>query len=220
MLEAPTGPAPRAFRVPDAADRDDLANFVGRVVRLDSSALVRLRAAERGTVGVWASSKLDVTVARAVRGECNPADTTVSARELLTALAVLHTAAVDPGAARDSAWRTALPPLTGFVHLDDVPATVFAELADRGVALAREHPGPDGRAPTALLDQEVLMVRGAGAEVAVPLRCVFALSGMGFVGEGGDDPVRVRASPGWLRLDARYGSVLRRRHPPIPLLVR
>jgi hypothetical protein len=31
--------------------------------------------------------------------------------------------------------------------------------------------------------------------------------------------VRVRATGGWLRLDARWGSVLRRRHPQIPLLV-
>jgi len=207
------------LHIADAAEREDLANFVGRAVRLSSSSIVRLRAEQGGTVGVWASTGFDVIVARSVRAALHPSDTTVKARELLTALAVLRTDTVNPGSAIDSAWRTALPPSTGFVHVDDVPASVLAELVDRGVTLAREHPGPDGGPSSALLDQEVLTVCGAGEEVAVPLRCIFALSGMGFVGEGEQEPVRVRATRGWLRLDARYGSVLRRRHSQLPLLL-
>jgi len=198
------------LHIADAAEREDLANFVGRAVRLSSSSIVRLRAEQGGTVGVWASTGFDVIVARSVRAALHPTDTTVKARELLTALAVLRTDTVNPGSAIDSAWRTALPPSTGFVHVDDVPASV---------PLAREHPGPDGGPSSALLDQEVLTVCGAGEEVAVPLRCIFALSGMGFVGEGEQEPVRVRATRGWLRLDARYGSVLRRRHAQLPLLL-
>ncbi|MGZ4543576.1 MAG: hypothetical protein ACXVXI_10750, partial [Mycobacteriaceae bacterium] len=88
-----------------------------------------------------------------------------------------------------------------------------------GVALAREHGGPNGGPPNSLLDQEVISVCGADDEVGVPLRCIFALSGMGFAGEGDDEPVRVRVTRGWLRLDARYGSVLRRRRPQFPLFV-
>jgi hypothetical protein len=54
----------------------------------------------------------------------------------------------------------------------------------------------------------------------VPLRCLFALSGMGFVGTTGvSETVRVSATDSWLRLDARYGAVLRRRHAALALLV-
>lgn len=208
----------RALTVPDPAERSDLAQFVGRVVRLDPSGVVRLRARDDATVAVFASTGFDAIAARSVTGTLSPADTTVNAADLLTALAVLRSASVDPGFAVDAAWRSALPPEHGFTHVDDVPAQVLAELAEQGVALAREHGGTHGP-PASLLDSAVLTVQGGGHEVPVPLRCVFALSGMGFVGEGGTDPVRVRATSGWLRLDARYGSVLRRRHAQIPLLV-
>jgi hypothetical protein len=53
----------------------------------------------------------------------------------------------------------------------------------------------------------------------VPLRCLFALSGMGFVGGPDDGPLRVSATGSWLRLDARYGAVVRRRTLTLPLLV-
>jgi hypothetical protein len=215
----PPGVPVAELRIVDAAERADLANFVGRAVRLSSSSIVRLRPGAEGTVGVWASTRFDVIVARSVRGSLRPADTTVRARELLTALAVLQTDVVHPGQAIDAEWRSALPPGTGFVHVDDVPAAVVTELVDQGVAVAQEHPGPTGGPSSELLDQRVLTVRGGGQDVAVPLRCLFALSGMGFVGEGQDEPVRVRVTRGWLRLDARYGSVLRRRHPQLPLLL-
>lgn len=214
--------APRALQIPDAVDRDDLAGFVGRAVRLDSAAIVRLRADADGTLGVWASTGFDVVAARVVRGQLSPADTTVAAGELLTALAVVRGTVIDPGQAIDAQWRTALPPRTGFCHIDDVPSPVVVALVEQGVALAREHVGPHGGPSRSLLDQEVLTVHGGGEEIGVPLRCLFALSGMGFVGEASaetDDPIRVRATAGWLRIDARYGSVLRRRHPQIPLLI-
>jgi len=44
---------------------------------------------------------------------------------------------------------------------------------------------------------------------------------MGFLGGdgAGDDTVRVSATGAWLRLDARYGAVVRRRTLTLPLLV-
>ena len=210
--------AERALTVTDAGERDDLAQFVGRAVRLDPGGIVRLRARADGRVGAWASTGFDVIAARAVLGILVPSDTTVNSSDLLTTLAVQRADSVDPGFPVDAAWRSALPPEDGFAHVDDVPAAVLAELSERGVALAKEHAGPHGP-PASLLDSTVLTVLGGGHEVTVPLRCVFALSGMGFVGERGDELVRVRATGGWLRLDARWGSVLRRRHAQIPLLV-
>jgi len=211
--------AERALTVPDPTDRDDLAQFVGRAVRLDPTGLVRLRAKADGRVWAWATTGFDVVAARSVPGQLTPPDTTVNAADLLTALAVQRGAGVDPGFAVDAAWRSASPPEGGFTHVDDVPEHVLVQLSEQGVALAREHAGPHGP-PASLLDSVVLTAHGGGLMIGVPLRCVFALSGMGFIGEGADQPVRVRASAGWLRLDARFGSVLRRRHPQIPLLVR
>lgn len=211
--------------VPDPTERDDLGAFVARAVRLDASAAVRLRTRRDGLVDVWVATPFDALVTRAVAGSSEPRDVTVSGSELLAALAVVGGPKLDPGPARDLLWHSALPPVNGWRHVDMVPANVLGEIADRGVVLAREHPGPRGTPPAELLDQTVLTVSGAGLHVKVPLRCLFALSGMGFVvaGEGAasevQEQVRISATDAWLRMDARYGAVVRRRHAILPLLV-
>lgn len=206
--------------IADPAERDDLGAFVARAVRLDSSAAVRLRTRREGRVDAWVATPFDALVTRSVAGGCEPPDVTVSGSELLAALAVVGGPRLDPGPARDLLWHSALPPAQGWQHVDLVPATVLGELADRGAALAREYPGPRGTPPAVLLDQNVLTVSGAGMQVKIPLRCLFALSGMGFVGSGdGDELVKISATDAWLRMDARYGAVVRRRHALLPLLV-
>jgi hypothetical protein len=83
-----------------------------------------------------------------------------------------------------------------------------------------------------LLDQEVLAVSSEQGEVGIPMRCVFALTAMGFLPQSpaassesfnpdsvsADEIVRVRALPAWLRIDARFGSVYRRRGDPALVL--
>jgi hypothetical protein len=64
----------------------------------------------------------------------------------------------------------------------------------------------------------VLTVTGAGMDVSVPLRMLFALSGMGFAPTTEGEKVRVSATDSWVRMDARFGVVLRRRHSLLPLL--
>ena len=76
-----------------------------------------------------------------------------------------------------------------------------------------------GGAPTALLDHEALTITGAGMVVPLTMRVLFALSGMGFAPATPGEEVRVSATDAWLRLDARYGTVLRRRHTLFPLLL-
>ena len=205
------------LRIPDAADRDDLGAFTARVVRLDSAAPVRLVAAD-GRVTAWAPTPFDALVTRTVRGTLVPSDVTVAASALLTALAVDRAAVVDPGPG-DMLWPGELPPDDGWTPVDDVPAAELEGLAERGLAVARENAGPHGP-PAALLDQTVLTVRGdgPGPAVRVPLRVLFALSGMGFLGVDGG-AVRVAATGSWLRLDARFGGVVRRRITALPLLV-
>ena len=59
--------------------------------------------------------------------------------------------------------------------------------------------------------------------MTVPMRVLFAMSGMGFLGSAPqetDGPrVRVSASGSWMRLDARYGAVVKRRVVSLPLSV-
>ncbi len=208
--------------VPDAADRDDLGAFVARSVRLDQHAVVRLRGRDNGLVEAWVATPFDVLATRAVRGQVTPGDVTVSGNELLAALAIVGGERLDPGPALDLMWHGALPPGGGWQVVDELPVQVVSELADRGIEVARQNPGPRGSAPTSLLDQHVLTVSGAGLDVKVPMRCLFALSGMGFLtgeAEADESTVRVTATDSWLRLDARYGAVLRRRHALLPLLV-
>jgi len=204
--------------VPDPDERGDLGAFVARVVRLDQAALVRLQAGG-DTVTAWAATPFDVLATRAVHGALEPSDVTMPAAGLLTALSVERADTVDPGTG--GFWHGELPPAAGWNPVDDVPAAELERLTERGLAVARENAGPMGP-PASLLDQTVLTVSaGARPAVKVPLRCLFALSGMGFLGDTGPDAgvVRVSATGTWLRLDARYGAVVRRRITALPLLV-
>ena len=204
--------------IPDAAHRGDLAVFAERALRLDGAAVIRLRLRHDGLIGAWVSTGLDVLAARVVVGSLAPADVTCSAEALLRGLeSADESGRIDPGYPMDSAWRGALPPETGFTHVDDVPADVVADVARQGAELAREHAGPQGP-PTSLLNQDVLQVSSPADSVAVPMRCVMALTAMGFMPGAEGEVIRVRALPGWLRIDARFGSVFRRRGDPLVML--
>lgn len=202
----------------DTAHRADLATFVERAQRLDDAAVIRLRQRSDGLLVAWTSTGFDVLAGRVVRGRVRPDDISAGADALSRGLAAIDASGyVDPGFPMDSAWRGALPPESGFVHLDDVPASVVLELAQRGVELAKEH-GAQGP-PVSLLDSEVVRVEGAEGSAGIPMRCVFALTAMGFVvPDAADEIVRVRVLPAWLRIDARFGSVYRRRGDPLLLM--
>ncbi|SFO19250.1 hypothetical protein SAMN05216207_103539 [Pseudonocardia ammonioxydans] len=212
------------LRLADPSERDDLGAFTARVVRLDQAAAIRLTSAG-DRVTAWARTPFDVLVTRSVTGRLDGGTAvTAHASTLLTALAVERAEEIDPGPA--ASWLDELPPPDGWSRVDEVPAGELDALADRGLALAREHAGPMGP-PASLLDQTVLTVSPpeAGGPVRVPMRVLFAMSGMGFLGSGpapnapGDRRVRVSASGSWMRLDARYGAVVRRRVVSLPLTV-
>ncbi|MGH3632517.1 hypothetical protein [Mycobacterium sp.] len=206
-----------------AAHRADLSAFVERVLRLDDAAVIRLRARWGGLLTAWVTTNFDVLAGRVVAGSVRPNDLSVSADELARGLAAMDSSGyVDPGSPMDSAWRGALPPESGFTHLDDVPARPMLDLAQRGAQLAKEHGSAHGP-PASLLDQEVLRVSSSGVSVGVPMRCVFALTAMGFLPQSreaveADEMVRVRILPAWLRIDARFGSVYSRRGDPAVVL--
>lgn len=222
--------AERGVWLADEAQRVDLAAFTERALRLDDAAVIRFRTRSESTLMAWVATGFDVLAARAVRGRVRPDDLSAGADELARALSVTESGYVNPGFAMDSAWRGVLPPDAGFVHLDDVPARVVLDLAQRGVALAREHGSGQGP-PVSLLDQEVVSVSSGELTVGIPMRCVFALTAMGFLPQStnsgedfapesvaADEIVRIRVLPTWLRIDARYGSVYRRRGDPAVVL--
>ena len=223
------GAGERGVWIPDPAGRHDLVVFAERARVLDEAAVIRLRTRADGLVGAWVGTGFDVLAGRAVPGRIQPADLTCAAEELARGLRAADAGGyADPGYPLDSAWRGALPAEKGFVHVDDVPAAVLADLAARGAELARESGGHGP--PASLLDSEVLVVSGNGAEIGVPMRCVLAMAAMRFLPEdpamrflpedpAGAEVVRIRASPAWLRVDARFGSVFRRRGG-LDLLVR
>ena len=219
------------IRLDDAGDREDLGAFVARVVRMDPQGLVRLRNSPsrpapdgatsdpRARLQVWATTPFDTLVTRSVAGRIDPPDCTVHAANLLPGIAVSRSTDIDPGPVVDPLWRTQLPPLAGWSLVDTVPAAVVGDLVDAGTASARDTVSPAGGTSSSLLDQAVLTVSGAGYTVTVPMRCLFALSGMGFAGAGSSaSDVRVFATDAWLRLDARFGAVVRRRHSLLPLV--
>ncbi|WP_020666404.1 hypothetical protein [Amycolatopsis nigrescens] len=207
------------LRIPDPADRETLGAFVARAVRLDGQTVVRLRARAPGVVEAWVATPFEVLATRAVAGSVTPTDVTVSGSELLAALTVAGGEKMDPGPPRDLMWHSELPAGAGWQRVDELPVAVVADLADRGVALAKDNVGPHGTPPASLMDQAVLTVSEGPLEVKVQLRCLFALSGMGFLDSTvTDDVVRVTATDSWMRLDARYGAVLKRRHALLPLL--
>lgn len=220
----------RALRVPDPAERENLATFVGRAVRLDPAAVIRLRRRGDRYVAAWAATSFEALAVRTVVADLGVDDVTVGGDMLLAGLTGSGAGGpIDLGFSMDSAWRTALPPADGWVHVDDVPARSLVELAERGVEVAAEH-GSGSGPPVSLLDQAVLTVTGGGQQVEVPMRVVFTLTAMDFIPHSGDkadsrriaptEIVRVRAARTWLRLDARYGSVARRRGPGMPLTPR
>jgi hypothetical protein len=206
-----------------AAQRGDLAAFVERAVRLDAAAVIRLRARSGGLLGAWVATGFDVLASRVVAGTVRPDDLSVGADELARGLAAVDDSGyVNPGFPMDSVWRGALPPDSGFTHLDDVPARLMLDLAQRGAQLAKEHGSAHGP-PVSLLDQEVVRVSAADVSMGIPMRCVFALTAMGFLPQSPevvdvDEIVRVRVLPAWLRIDARFGSVYRRRGDPTLVL--
>lgn len=208
------------LRVPDPDDRAALGTFVGRAVRLDPAATVRLRAAD-GRVTAWATTPFGVLATLSVPGAVEPDDVTTPAVALLTALSVDRAATVEVGPG--APWRAPLPPPEAWGLAVPVPAAELEALTDRALERARATDGPHGPSPD-LLDEAAFTVAGGvtagGRPVRVPVRCLFALSGLGLLGaaEAPGETVGVSATRSWLRLDARHGAVVRRRITSLPLL--
>ena len=218
----------RWVRAATESDRADALAFIARAARMSEAAVIRLHGRPDERLGLWTHTGFDVLATRSIVGASAPDDIVCDAEQLRAVLAGAATGArVDPGFTFGSAWKGALPPDGGYTHVDDVPARSVVELARSGARLARTEGSAHGPA-TGLLDQGVLEVVAAAGQppVTIILRSVFALTAMGFIRDAdgrevtdtsdltriaADEPVRVRASAAWIRIDARFGSVYQRR---------
>jgi hypothetical protein len=210
--------------VPDGAERDAMALFCARVVRLDPGAAIRLRSGG-GHVRAWAWTPFEVLATHDATGVVTPDDATVAGSDLLAALSVVGGPSVDAGTRCDERWRAPLPPDATWSTVGEVPVAAVDALVEEAIA-AGEGRSP-ASLPDALLDRIALTVdpepRGADVgEGRVPVRCLLALAGLGLLVTGEDDGVvrvSVGGSPGhdWLRLDVRGSAVVRRRRPTLVL---
>ncbi|WLP91258.1 hypothetical protein [Gordonia sp. NB41Y] len=230
-----TGPE-RFITVGGDGDRADALAFLARVSALDDAAVIRVAQRPDGLIGLWSNTGFDVLATRAVFGRMAPQDLVCDAAMLRSALSATDPGGVvDPGMPFDSAWRGALPLLTGFQQVDDVPARAVVGLARDGARLAREEGSAHGPA-TGVLDQEVLEVTSDDGRLraGVIMRSLFALTAMGFIRDrdghaitadagadtiDADEPVRIRMSAAWIRIDARFGTVYQRRHRDLSVSV-
>jgi hypothetical protein len=210
-----------------AADRGDLASFLGRAVGLDPATVTRLRAGGGERVTAYVRLPFGVLVSRTVGGTADPADVTVGAAALLATLDKAAAQDVAAGAVqwparRDAEWRAALPPATGWRRLDAVPGDVVRTLVRAGRDALRAVPaGAAAAAGESLLDHESLTVSGDDRTAVLPLRVLSALTRMGFLGGApAADVVVVSVAGGWTRLAGAYGSAYQHTTPALGLTPR
>jgi hypothetical protein len=190
--------------------RADAEAFLGRLLRLDPNAVVRMRPASAGLVLIWARLPFDVLVSRGVRADV-ARDVTVRAGELLAAVG----AGRDLPAPRDADWRWPLPSLSA-VDVEEIPAAEVLRIAAAAAETARMalDAGIDGRAVgsrrlrDALLDHVPIVVEAGGERVEVPQRLVQAVVRMGFVKP--DGRVIVRSAGAWVGLAGEFGAAWHR----------
>lgn len=217
----------RALRLADTAEAADLAGFLGRLIRYDRAAAVRLQAGG-GAVAVFGrppafevlairTARLrDVGVAegsveRQAEGPVE-LDVTVSAGELLEAVDELTGDIGLPGAVTGPPWTGVLPPRGGWQRVPGLPgpaglrqavAAAVTEFRTRDEALPAAH---RDRAERDRIGREIWSrtVGGTG----LPLRAVHAAQSVGFLRPMPEDaPVALLGAGAWMRLRTPYGSI-------------
>jgi hypothetical protein len=196
----------------DRAALAELAPVLRRAIGLDPRGIARIKLT-RGSASVLVRLPFGVLVSRTIEtvARDEPLDVAVRSAD---ALAWLDGASTDPPEARDTEWRTSLPPGAGWRRIEVVPEDVVRGLVRSGaIALeaAAQRDGVPGAQPRAevadaLLDSVVLTVTDEeGTSADVTLRTLSALTRMGFLPRGG--AVAVDTVGRWVRVVGEYGSV-------------
>lgn len=201
-------------------DRQDLATFLGRALRLSPDAYVRIRThhADVRRVVVWVVV-LGVVARRDFGARLDGVqDITVSAHALNVAVAQSVTR--EQGATlprpRDDEWRASLPPATGWEHREDLPAGSLREAVDTSAASLKDADATMmAAAGEAMLSLTVISLTddtGARERLDLPLRLVLAATRMGYLPDVDQDAdiVRIATRGPWTVLATPAGAVFRR----------
>ncbi|CAG6393253.1 hypothetical protein NMG29_08170 [Streptomyces cocklensis] len=202
-----------------AGEAADLAAFLGRLVRWDKAAVVRLRsAAGEPALGVFGHPPFGGVLAvrsTAVRGAdalAAAVDATVSAGQLLEAVSAAAEGFELPPSVTGPAWAGLLPPQSGWQRVAEFDPGQVRKAAVEAVAefRARTEALPEQERTRAALDAlaEELWTR---PYQGTTLRVVHAAHALGFLRGDGDDAVALLAAGPWTRLRTGYGSVAVRR---------
>ncbi|MBY8886508.1 hypothetical protein K7472_16780 [Streptomyces sp. PTM05] len=220
------------LRLADTGEAADLAAFLGRLVRWDKAAVVRLQGPE-STLAVFGRPPFgEVLAVRAYAlAEPGAVDATVSAGQLLDGVEESAGAVAVPAGVTGPSWAGLLPPRGGWRKVADLgpealrlrALEIVAEFRTRTEALA---PQERTRAGLDALAEEIwsrgyegtpLPSRAVHAAYALgllrPVRATVA-AGAPEVATEGDDEVALFASGPWLRLRTAYGSVVVRTGGP------
>ncbi|MFD5425565.1 hypothetical protein [Streptomyces sp. NPDC127084] len=211
----------------DAREAADLAAFLGRLLRYDRAAAVRIQAGgarggQSGSLAVFGRPPsfevLAIRTARlAERDDTGTAaaaalDVTVSAGELLESIEGAELAV--PSAVTGPPWAGVLPPRGGWREQPGLP--VVPELRAAVAAAVAEFRARDEALPP---EQRVRAERDRiGREIwsrtlggtTLPLRAVHAAQSLGFLRPappGSPGGAALLAAGGWLRLRTPYGSI-------------
>ncbi|MFI6693242.1 hypothetical protein ACIBLA_16045 [Streptomyces sp. NPDC050433] len=227
-MTATTGAAVRALRLADTAEAADLAAFLGRLIRYDRAAAVRLQLGA-GALAVFgrppAFEVLAIRTARLREGAAGVAapavaaaaapvelDVTVSAGELLEAIDELTGDFTLPAAVTGPPWTGVLPPRGGWQQVPGLPgparlrqavAAAVAEFRTRDEALPAAH---RDRAERDRIGREIWS--RTVDDTDLPLRAVHAAQSVGFLRPMPETaPVALLRTGTWLRLRTPYGSI-------------
>ncbi|WP_338676712.1 hypothetical protein V1460_29900 [Streptomyces sp. SCSIO 30461] len=209
----------------DSREAADLAAFLGRLLRYDRAAAVRMQAGgarggQGGSLAVFGRPPsfevLAIRTARlADRDDTDTAavlDVTVAAGELLESIE--GSALAVPAAITGPPWAGVLPPRGGWREIPGLPgvpemrgavAAAVAEFRARDEALP-----PERRIRTERdrIGREIWSRTLGGT--ALPLRAVHAAQSLGFLrpaAPGAPGGAALLAAGGWLRLRTPYGSI-------------
>ncbi|AXK36364.1 hypothetical protein DVA86_31045 [Streptomyces armeniacus] len=197
----------------DFGEAAGLAAFLGRLLRWEKGAAVRLQAGD-SVLGVFARPArfevLAVVTARLL--EPVELDATVSAGELLEGVDEASESVRVPAAVTGPSWAGLLPPRGGWQARAELRPGTVREAATGVIAEFRERTdrlAPEERTRATLDDLAEEIWRRQLNGTGLPLRAVHAAHALGFLRDE-SAPVALYGTGPWLRLRTAYGSVIAR----------
>ncbi|NUR61545.1 MAG: hypothetical protein HOV87_23230 [Catenulispora sp.] len=238
-----------ALALAGSAEAEDLGGYLTRLLRFDKAAAVRV-VASGAAVGVYGQPPFDVLTLRTLAlapdvagipdtGQAggttatlakpvSEVDITVSAGDLLHAIAPDGALPLPRPLAGATAWTGFLPPRTGWQRTGELLVSEVAAAALAGIAAFKERAEaiPDRERTRAAVDRIAAEIWDRPLGHGLPVRAAHAARALAFLGPtaesatqatpvtsgaSGDAPVAtVRSAGRWLRLDAPYGTVVLR----------